>query len=271
MLNYIDRIQIVTAEAGATARMWEQILEARIDREDRVPALGARRTVLRAGSGEVEFLQPDGKGAIADFMTESGRGGLYAVGFAASEIPALRDGLRSRGVQVREDRDQLFVDTSVVPGGGLRLVISPPAPRTRAGVMTRFHEVSFLTADPASTAQSLAGTFGLDAAHFAPTESPAFGFAGVHVYLTAGQHDDIETIKAVDADKAMGRFFARRGPSLYMAFGESDDMERVRTLAIKHAPDDWTGPREGPAQGAAIFVHPRALGGVMLGIRASTV
>lgn len=55
-----------------------------------------------------------------------------------------------------------------------------------------------------------------------------------------------------------------------MCFGESDDLEGVRAFAMMHAPEDWTGPREGPLKRGSIFLHPKALGGVMLGVRATT-
>jgi hypothetical protein len=270
MLNNIDRVQIVIEDRAATAKQWETVLEAQVRREDRVAVLGAHRTSLNVGTAVVELLSPDGDGPIADFLRESGRGGLYAVGFATADVADERERLRARGVTGKPEGGQLFLDDSVVPGGGLRVVISQIANRKRVGVMTRLHEVSFLTRDPKSSSQSLAATFGLDESTFGPAESDAFGFAGVHAYLTADKHDDVETITPVDADKAMGRFFARRGPSLYMAFGESDDMERVRSLVMEHAPEDWTGPREGPAAASSIFVHPKALGGVMLGVRPAT-
>ena len=161
-----------------------------------------------------------------------------------------------------------MVDAGAVEGAGFRAVISPAARRERVGVVSRLFEVSFLVEDPEVSARSLVDTFGLGV-HFSEARSEEFGFEGIHVHLTPEQRDDIETITPVDPGKTMGRFFARRGSSLYMCFGESDDMERLRALLLEHAPEDWTGPREGPADAGPIFVHPRALGGVMLGVRAA--
>jgi hypothetical protein len=270
MLTHIDRVQIVTVDRAAIAQQWQTLLGAAHVRDDRLAALGAIRTVVRIGTAEVEFLQPDGAGAVADFMQESGRGGLFAAGVATTNIAAVREHLRSRGVAVAEEAGQLFVPSTAVHGGGFRAVVTPQGDGPRAGVMTRLHEVTFLTPDPQESAASLVETFRLSTDYFAPAESEAFGFAGTHVNLTAAQRDDIETVKPTDMDKAMGRFFARRGSALYMCFGESDDLEGVRALAMEHAPDDWTGPREGPLEKGSIFLHPKALGGVMLGIRAAT-
>ncbi|MBM4411030.1 MAG: hypothetical protein FJ037_06875 [Chloroflexi bacterium] len=270
MLTHIDRVQIVTPDRAAVARQWYALLGAAHLRDDRVGVLGATRTVIRIGMAEVEFLQPDGAGIVADFMQESGRGGLFAAGFASDDFAATGAHLRSRGVALAEEGGQLFIPNSAVSGGGFRAVVSAQNDGPRAGVMTRLHEVTFLTPDPQQSAASLVETFQLSKENFGTAESEVFGFAGIHVNLTTAHRDDIETVKPTDPGKAMGRFFARRGSSLYMCFGESDDLERVRALAMEHAPDDWTGPREGPLKKGSIFLHPKPLGGVMLGVRAAT-
>lgn len=270
MLTNIDRVQIVTADRTAVAQQWCTLLGAAHLRDDRVKTLGAARTVIRIGAAEVEFLQPDGTGTVADFMQETGRGGLFAAGFASNDLGATRAHLQSRGVAVAEENGQLFVPNTAVSGGGFRAVITPKGDGKRAGLMTRLHEVTFLTPDPQASAASLAETFQLSKENFGTAESDVFGFAGIHVNLSSAHSDDIETVKPTDPDKAMGRFFARRGSSLYMCFGESDNLEGVRALAMEHAPDDWTGPREGPLTHGSIFLHPKPLGGVMLGVRAAT-
>ncbi len=270
MLTHIDRVQIVTANRAATAQQWYALLGAAHLRDDRLATLGATRTVIRMGTAEVEFLQPDGTGVVADFMQESGRGGLFAAGFATSDIAATRAHLLSRGVALTEETGQLFIPNTAVHGGGFRAVVTPHSDGPRAGAMTRLHEVTFLTPDPQLSGASLVETFQLSKENFGTAESEAFGFAGIHVNLTAAHRDDIETVKPTNPDNAMGRFFARRGSALYMCFGESDDLERVRSLAMEHAPNDWTGPREGPLKSGSIFLHPKPLGGVMLGVRAAT-
>lgn len=270
MLTHIDRVQIVTADRAATAQQWCTLLGAAHLQEDRLAALSATRTVIRMGTAEVEFLQPDGAGVVADFMQESGRGGLFAAGFATSDFAETRAHLRSLGMQIAEEAGQMFIPNTAVHGGGFRAVVTPQREGPRAGAMTRLHEVTFLTPDPPLSATSLAETFQLSKDNFGPAESEAFGFAGIHVNLTTAHRDDIETVKPTNPDNAMGRFFARRGSSLYMCFGESDDLERMRALAMEHAPNDWTGPREGPLKSGSIFLHPKPLGGVMLGVRAAT-
>lgn len=267
MLHHIDRVQIVTPDGRETAAGWLRLLGAAIRRQDKVAVLGARRTVIGLGTAEIEFLEPDGAGIVADFMQESGRGGLFAAGFAVDDLAAAKAHLTSLGAPIAEEGGQLFVHSGAVEGAGFRAVLTPNQPRERTGVMTRLHEVSFLTPDPQASAASLAKVFTLDPANFGPAESDAFGFRGIHVNLTSAKAEDIETIFPYDTEKTMGRFFARRGSSLYMCFGESDQIDVLRDTMMSKAPDDWTGPREGAITGS-IFIHPKPLGGVMLGVRA---
>ena len=76
------------------------------------------------------------------------------------------------------------------------------------------------------------------------------------------------TITPFDTTKTMGRFFTRRGPSLYMCFAEADDLPALRARLRDHAPADWTGPPDGPLD--TLFIHPKALGGVMMGVSRTT-
>ena len=75
MLNRIDRVLIAVTNADAVARRWVELLGARIDRTDEVPALAATRVVISVGDAAVEILQPAGPGPVAEHLS-AGRGGL---------------------------------------------------------------------------------------------------------------------------------------------------------------------------------------------------
>jgi hypothetical protein len=80
---------------------------------------------------------------------------------------------------------------------------------------------------------------------------------------------EVEIIHPFDRNKTMGRFHAKWGDSLYMGYVESDRTDEIRRRALEHGPEDWTGPREGERPDN-LFLHPRALGGVMLGVSRTT-
>lgn len=76
-------------------------------------------------------------------------------------------------------------------------------------------------------------------------------------------------ITPTDAGQTMGRFFGRRGPSLYMCDAEAHDLEPLRERLLDHAPDERTGPPSGVPPDN-LFVHPRALAGLLLGVSRTT-
>ena len=122
-----------------------------------------------------------------------------------------------------------------------------------------------LTSDSASAVQQTAAAFGLEPAHFVPIASPEYGYTGTLTLFHPDRLDRLEIVTPNDPAKTMGRFFAKRGPSLYMCFAEAADLAVIRSALLEHAPNDWTGPH-GPEAPDSLFIHPRALGGMMLGI-----
>ena len=260
----VDRIQLAVQDLPAASAAWEKLLDAAVVREDRVAALGCHRTVLAVGTSEVELLEADGAGPVR----EAGPG-LFAAGFASDDVDALRDHLRSHGVEMASEGDQVFIAADALDSRGLRVVLSPAVERSRQGLLSRFYEVTNLVPNPKDWSERFAKLFAIDARAFVPIRSENYGYDGTLTLFEAGDLDRVEIIYPYDQDKTMGRFFARRGPCLYMCYGETDRADDIRERARTHAPSDWTGPDDDrPVDG--LFLHPKALGGVMLGISRTT-
>jgi len=255
----IDRIQVAVADRVAAAQAWVRLLDAVPLREDRVRALGCRRSVLGVGRSELELLEAEGAGPVAEAGV-----GLFAAGLGADDPGALRAALEAQGVACVEEAGQLHLSPAALGVPGLRLVVSPLAPRERHGLLERLYEVTHLSEDAPRDTARLAECLGLDAAAFVPIRSELYGYDGTLTLFRAGRLDRIEVIHPFDRSKTMGRFFARRGPSLYMAYAETDRAGEVRDRARELASRDWTGPRDGAPDN--LFLHPKALGGVMLGV-----
>jgi len=266
MLTRVDRVQVVVADRRATAAAFARLLDAAIVGDDHVRCLAARRTLLRLGTSHVELLEPDGAGAVADFLAHA-RGGLFAAGFATAEIDRLRAHLGSRGVAVAEEGGQLFLGPDALPG--LRAAISADVDTAPAGLVRNLYEVTLLVGNHRDATAAAAATFGLDARHFVPIRSAEFGYEGTLTLFHPDRLHRVEIITPTDAAKTMGRFFAKRGPALYMCYAEADDLAAVRARLLAHAPHDWTGPRDGEAPDN-LFIHPPALGGMMLGVSRTT-
>jgi len=265
MLSRIDRVLISSHDAEATAQQWISLLDAEHARDGDVPELGARRIVLSVGDAELEILEPTGAGPVARHVAAGG--GPFAAGIATDNIHRLRRQLAEAGIVPTHFGDQFFVDGGRLGIAGLSIVLSVDRPRPPVGLMKNLYEVTHLTNDPADAAARLADLFMLDRKQFVPIRSDNFGYEGTLTLFDAQALDRIETIHPFDQSKTMGRFFQRFGPSLYMCYGETDRLAELRSRLKALAPNDWTGSDDDPN---GLFIHPRALGGVMLGISRTT-
>jgi hypothetical protein len=266
MLTRVDRIQVTSTDRRKTAERWRRLLDAELVRDDGLKALGARRSVLRAGTSEVEVLEADGPGPVAEHLSGGG-GGLFAVGFAASDLDAVRG--RLEGIERETEGGQLFIDGDQLGIAGLRVVLSQHREREPAGLLSHLYEATHLTPDSAGAAADLASRFALDASHFVPISSEQYGYSGTLTLFDPERLDRVETVTTTTHEKTMGRFFQRRGPCLYMAYAESDHVGAIRERLLVQAPDDWTGDREAQAPDG-LFIHPKALGGMLLGVSRTT-
>jgi hypothetical protein len=265
MLTRIDRVLMTAHDAAAVAKRWVELLDAEHRRVDVIVELAARRVVLGVGDAELEILEPTGPGPVARHVAAGA--GPFAAGVATDRIHLLRRKLAEAGIVPTHFGDQFFVDGGRLGIPGLNLVISRTQERPRAGLLTNLYEVTHLTDDPAGAAARLAELFALNPKNFVPIRSENFGYEGTLTLFNANALDRIETIRPFDTAKTMGRYFERFGPALYMCYGETDQLKEIRDRVKALAPKDWTGS-DNDSNG--LFVHPRALGGMMLGVSRSS-
>ncbi len=269
MITRLDRILLAAPDRGEVAARFRRLLDAETLREDSVKELAGLRTVLRLGASEVEILEPDGAGPVEDHVARE-RGGPLAVGLATRDVAALSRHLEAQGVRAPSAGNRLYLRPDALGIPGLFVVISrdePPAPAGR--LIRHLYEVTHLTDDAEGSTRAIADRFGARSEHFVPIASEQYGYRGTLTLFDPARLDRIETIHPHDRDKTMGRYFERFGASLYMSYAETDAPDAVRERLLQHAPRDWTGPREGPRPDN-LFIHPRALGGVMLGVSRTT-
>jgi hypothetical protein len=265
----IDRVQLVTHDRPSAAARWARLFGAEPVRDDRVSWLGAERSVLRAGATDVELLEPDGIGAVAQHLARR-RSAILALGLAVADLESTRAGLDARGVHHQVEGAQLWISGEWLGVPGLRIVLSQDAPVEPAGLLGRVYEGTHLSRTYPRAADRLAKVFDLDPGLFVPIRSQEFGYEGLLTLFARDRLDRIEAVTPTDPGKTMGRFFAREGPCFYMIYAEARDASAIRDRLLEHAPDHFTGPREGAAVDN-LFVHPRALDGVLLGVSRDTV
>ena len=268
MLSDIDRVQLATPDAGAAARKWHDLVGAEEIRRDRLSSLGARRTVLRAGTSEVELLEPDGPGIVESELKRRGRAHLFAAGASTHDPESVAARARANGAAHLEEGGQHFLCLEI-EGAPIRFVISPTAQRDPVGALDFLYEATVLAGDQAGAVRKIRDTFDLDDAHFTTITSEAFGYTGVLTLFKEGALHRFEVITPIDKQKTMGRYHAREGASFYMAFAESARMahiERRARVADAGITVDRPTPRAADRTADQLWLHPPSLGGMMLGV-----
>lgn len=262
MLRRLDRIQVVVRDTGRAVRVWEDLLGAEPRREGGLESLRTHRTVLQVGESEIELLEPTGPGPAADQLATWGEG-LFAAGFAVDSLGDIRERLASRGVRWTEEGDQIFIEPRET--NGLRTVLSRLADRPSVGPLRWIYEVSHLVRSWKEAMERHTELFGLDSSAFSEIASEQYGYTGtLLLFDPPARLDRIELCEITQPEKAMGRFYRRRGETLYMCYAECDDtgslLERLRTHGARFAapPDDPAPPN--------LFIHPSAMCGVLLGV-----
>jgi hypothetical protein len=270
VLARVDRVQVAVTDRPAVAKAFARLLDAIVTAEDAVAPLAARRTTLAAGRAAIELLEPDGAGPVADHLARSGAG-LFAAGFAADDLDALRHRLIERRMDFAEADGQLFLGPAATGDTGLRCVLSPLRDAPSApGLITHLYEVTNLVPDWEAVAARYTVILDLAPDRFCPIASTEYGYRGtLTMFDPRDRLDRIEVITPYDLGKTMGRYMSKRGPCLYMCFAEAPDLALIRDRLQAHAPGQWTGPPDAAAPDT-LFIHPPALGGMMMGVSRTT-
>lgn len=268
MLTEIDRILLATPDVVGSAMPWRDLLGAEFVRRDRLDSLGAQRMTLRVGTTDIEFLEPDGTGIVADELARRGRAHLFAAGAQSGDVAGVARHAGRAGAACVDADDRHYV-TIDIEGAPIRFVISPAEERMAAGNVDFLYEATILAADQAAAVAQIARTFNLDPSAFTTITSEAFGYTGVLTLFHPDRLHRFEVITPIDMDKTMGRYYRREGASYYMAFAESSDMPLIGRLAAEAGagitldrPDD----RDPALTADQLWLHPATLGGMMLGV-----
>ncbi|HET9477337.1 MAG TPA: VOC family protein [Dehalococcoidia bacterium] len=260
MLQRVDRVQLAVRDRQEAARTFAAVLGARQGREDRLSIYNATRTVVQAGQSEFELLQPDGDGPVAEHIDRWGEG-IFAAGFSTADLPALATQLDSSGIRFTDEGGQLFIAPDQTRG--MRAVISGEQDVDASALITHLYEVTNIVADHEDAAAFYARIFGLDSSRFCPIKSERWGYVGtLTLYNPPAQLDRIELTQTTEQSLAMGRFYARRGESIYMCFAETENIrpiaEGLKARGARYmADEDFVG---------SMFIHPSALCGMLMGI-----
>ncbi len=273
MLTEIDRILLATPDAVGSAMPWRDLLGAEFVGRDRLGSLGAQRMTLRVGTTDIEFLEPDGTGVVADELARRGRAHLFAAGAASEDAAGVARHAAAQGA-VRLDADDRHYIQIGIEGAPIRFVVSPAEERQPAGNVDFLYEATVLAADQAAAVDLIARTFNLDPAAFSTITSEAFGYTGVLTLFHPDRLHRFEVITPIDMAKTMGRYYGREGASYYMAFAESSQMPLIEQQAEEAGAGitvDRPERRDPSLSSDQLWLHPQTLGGMMLGVSRPTM
>jgi catechol 2,3-dioxygenase-like lactoylglutathione lyase family enzyme len=252
---------LAVRDRRAAAQTFAEVLGAETVREDELRLFGATRTVVQAGESEFELLEPAGDGALSEHLERWGEG-IFAGGFSTQDPPALARRLADRRLHFTDEGGQIFIGPDQTRG--MRTAITRAAGRERVGLVSFLYEVTNIVEDHREAASFYADAFGLDASRFSPIKSDQWGYTGtLTLFDPPARLDRIEITQITEPSLAMGRFFARRGPSIYMCYVETEDtgalIERLEKRGSRYTPGREAG-------GGNLWVHPTALHGMLLGV-----
>ena len=262
MLERVDRMLLAVRDRAAAAQTFRDLLGAEQVREDTSNVLNARRTVVQAGESEFELLEPAGDGPVQAHLERWGEG-LFAAGFSTKDLSSLSTRLAQQGIATHEEAGRLHVAADQTPG--MNVVLSPFEERSPVGAVRWLYEVTNIVDDHVAAADFYADAFGLDATRFSPIKSKDYGYTGqLTLFDPPARLDRIELSQISDPERAMGRFAAKRGQSIYMCYVETDDVAGVIERCERRGARYARRPDEHNPEG--LFIHPSALHGVLMGV-----
>ncbi|MFU8816939.1 MAG: hypothetical protein ACNA7W_16450 [Pseudomonadales bacterium] len=268
MLEGMDRVVLVAADAAAAGAGWERFLDAQPAGSSRRPALGAIAHHWRLGDGWVEVLVPDGPGIVAEALEARGAH-LFAGGFTTADMGAFAAHLDGLRVAPLWDGDRLVLDEAATGVRGLRVFVDRHAPQPPVGLIDTFYELTDLVADASRETSRAALVLGLEASAFQSIVSEPYGYHGTLTLFRDDRLDRLEMITPNRPETTMHRFYERTGGGLYMCFAESGELAEIERRVLEAGAAHTAVPAEGKrdALGAhTLFLHPKTLGGMMLGL-----
>jgi catechol 2,3-dioxygenase-like lactoylglutathione lyase family enzyme len=262
MLEQLEGVVLAVRDAEAATKTFEQIFGARFDGSTDSDVWNARIAILRCGTDLLRLAEPRGPGAVQEHIDKWGEG-LFAAVFSSKQQDAIAKRLDDKTISNVAEGGLIYVDPSRT--FGLRTVISQHEDRDQVGIVSFLYEVTHLVHDWKAASEFWTDAFGLEGMRFSPIKSDHYGYEGVLTLFDPPRLlDRIEVVHPYDTEKAMGKFFVRRGEGPYMFYTECHDTpelaRRLDEAGARYAGNPSKDPR------TSIFIHPSATHGVLIGV-----
>ncbi|PCJ70476.1 MAG: hypothetical protein COA62_07790 [Rhodobiaceae bacterium] len=278
MLSGIDRVQMAVADRKTAAQGWQDLLGAEHVRDDHVACLGAHRSVYQVGRSQVEFLEPDGTGVIEAALSARGRPHLFAAGIATPDFDALVAHLEAIGtphtLEDTPEGSQAHICYQETGENDLRFVLSKTADRAPVGLIDHLYEATILEKHFQKMADAVTKLFSLQPDNYSRITSQNFKYDGTLTLFGNKELDRFEVIHPTSPETTMGRFQTHQGRAFYMCFAETPHILEIENRAKEAGAGITVARPDGRSESEVadqLWLHPSALGGVMLGISRPTM
>jgi methylmalonyl-CoA epimerase len=132
MLGRIDHVGVAVEDVDDAVELYASGLGLQLEHREVVQAQGVDAALLGVGEGHVELLAPLGPDTpVGRYLARRGPG-LHHVAYAVEDIEAALEALRSRGVQLIDERPRTGIRDSRVAfvhpaalGGVLTEIVQP--------------------------------------------------------------------------------------------------------------------------------------------------
>jgi catechol 2,3-dioxygenase-like lactoylglutathione lyase family enzyme len=255
-----DRVALAVPSADPVAEQFEAIFATEVVEDTRDDVAVARRVTLQWGHDQVELFEPVGDGPVSDFLKE-GNSGLFAGGFAMEDPAGLAAHLAERNIRVHEQGADRFL---VLPKDcrGTGIILSRVEERSRVGLSDGIWQITYGGASLDEMCEFYVDVLNMRELYTSRYHSDLFGYdAGVSWFDARDRAplDSLEYLQPTGEDAAISRFVKRNGQGIYMCAIHTDDIPEIRERVEAGGPG-WTHSELGG------YIHPRRLGGMLLGI-----
>jgi catechol 2,3-dioxygenase-like lactoylglutathione lyase family enzyme len=262
MLEQLEGVVLAVTDAEAAIQTFGDIFGAEFLTNEDSDVWNARIAILSCGTDLLRLAEPRGPGAVQEYLDKWGEG-LFAAVFSSKQPDAISKRLDERSISNVEEGGLIYVDPSRT--FGLRTVISSHNDRDPVGVISFLYEVTHLVHDWKAASEFWTDAFGLEGMRFSPIKSEHYGYEGVLTLFDPPRLlDRIEVVYPHDTEKAMGKFFVKRGEGPYMFYTECHDTpelaRRLDAAGARYAGNPTKDPK------TSIFIHPSATHGVLIGV-----
>lgn len=271
MLIRINRLIVAVRDLDVACEAFARALGLTRGERSAVPDVGAVTEALPAGDAWVQILQPVDEGPVAQFIDRHDAG-IYGIGLLVRSLADTRLRVEQCGRQAHPLRlggnELVCLKREQLPGMTVWLTEegSGPNPADCGGLIEGVGQATNLVLDRDEAVATYQGLFGPPVRE-REVRSDEYGFLSRTLFYGASEKThSIEIAQVLRQDTAMGRFWQRHGPSVYMATLNVHDLRPLRDGLERRGVRHSSSVEQGTD---ILYIHPSELAGCFAAVTAT--